>query len=310
MTLEVIRQRPRSRSEIDGLCGSLDVSIKAVTDLHVGWVQFRLGVSEEEVTAVLRRTGDWIKAVNELARSLKLDYQPFCECGGVPTIPGATVKGNVRSRIELGFREKDGRVRSCFVEAGGGRGSWRHQKIWEEVIRKQRPNQCEFKPQLGIDKVCLICDLFGTTSLAGLVRFSDFAGPDVILAEEDFDFNIKLKVAPKNSIFRGRIDFFNLKPEELGLLLLGMGMEGGAEGRPVLMGRLKYRHYDRIGQVKYGLERVRLSEISKGHLFGVVHPGEEVDGTKVAGELINRARDVYKDFQPVDEVKNLAEVRR
>jgi hypothetical protein len=307
--LEVVRQQPRRRSEVQGLCGSLGVSITTVTDLHVGWVQYRLGVREGETNAVLKRTGDWARAVEELAKGLRPDYQPFCECGGMPTIPGATVKGNVRSRIELGFREKMGKVRSCFVEAGRG-GSWRHQAIWADVIREQRPNQCKFDPRKGINKVCLVCDLFGTTSLAGLVKFSDFVGRDVVLEDRNFDFNMKLKVAPKGSVFRGRIDFFNLGPEELGLLLLGMGMQDGAEGRPVLMGRLKYRHHDRIGQVRYRLDTIRLSELSKGLLLEAVKPGEEVEGAKVAGGLIECARSKYEDFQVVDEVKKLAEAKR
>ena len=305
----VIRGPPRSRSKIEWLCGSLDVSITALTDLHIGWVQFRLGVKEGEATAVLKRTGDWRRAVEELAKGLKLDHQPFCECGGIPTIPGATAKGNVRSRIEFGFREKMGRVRSCFV-AGGGRGSWRHRAIWADVIREQRPDQCKFDPREGMDKVCLVCDLFGTTSLAGLVKFSDLVGRDTVLEDRNFDFNMKLKVAPKGSVFRGRIDFFNLRPEELGLLLLGMGMQDGAEGRPVLMGRLKYRHHDRIGQVRYRLDTIRLSELSKGLLLEAVKPGEEVEGAKVAGELIECARSKYEDFQVVDEVKKLAEAKR
>jgi hypothetical protein len=304
----VIRGPPRSRSEIKWLCGSLDVSITALTDLHIGWVQFRLGVKEGEATALLKRTGDWRRAVEELAKGLRLDYQPFCECGGIPTIPGATVKGNVRSRIELGFRETMGKVRSCFV-AGGGRGSWRHRAIWADVIREQRPDQCKFDPRERME-VCLVCDLFGTTSLAGLVKFSDFVGRDVVLEDRNFDFNMKLKVAPKGSVFRGRIDFFNLRPEELGLLLLGMGMQDGAEGRPVLMGRLKYRHYDRIGQVRYRLEKIRLSELSKESLPGIVYPVREVEGSQIVGKLIDLARSHYGDFQPVDEVKKLAEVKR
>jgi hypothetical protein len=305
----VIREAPRSRSRVEWFCGSLDVSITALKDLHIGWVQSRLGVKEGEATAMLERIGDWTRTVEELAKGLKLDYQPFCECGGMPTIPGATVKGNVRSRIELGFRENMGRVRSCFVEAGR-EGSWRHRAIWADVIREQRPNQCKFNPREGMDKVCLVCDLFGTTSLAGLVKFSDFMGRDTVIQDRDFEFNMKLRVAPKGSVFRGRIDFFNLRPEELGLLLLGMGMQNGAEGKPVLMGRLKYRYHDRIGQVKYRLETIRLSELSKDALLGVVRAGEEVEGAKVAGELIRCARNAYEDFQPIDEVERLTEAKR
>jgi hypothetical protein len=89
-----------------------------------------------------------------------------------------------------------------------------------------------------------------------------------------------------------------------------MGMQDGAEGRPVLMGRLKYRHHDRIGQVRYRLDTIRLSELSKGLLLEAVKPGEEVEGAKVAGGLIECARSKYEDFQVVDEVKKLAEAKR
>jgi CRISPR/Cas system CSM-associated protein Csm3 (group 7 of RAMP superfamily) len=301
------------------------VSIQVLNSLHVGWTQFRLDVPEDRIRCIVRsERGDLLSAVEEISQLLRLDYQPFCKCLNIPVIPGSTVKGNVRARIELSFRPRNGQVKSCFVEAGriDEKQQWRHIGIWGKREKRIVPGrrgkklagQCHFDPQRDeLQRVCLVCDLFGTTGLASLIRFSDFVGRGTELKEENFEFGLRLETAPANSVFCGKIYFFNLKPEELGLLLLGMGIESGVDGRPVLMGRLKYRDYNRIGQVKYRLDRLELSPLSKELTIEPrLSPGQGLEGEKlgvVATNLVKVAREKFgEELQPVDELEELKKI--
>jgi hypothetical protein len=303
----------------------MGVSIQVLNSLHVGWIQFRLDVPEDRIRSMVwNERGNLLGAVGTISELLRLDYQPFCKRLDAPVIPGSTVKGNVRARIELSFRPRNEQVRSCFVEAGkiNEKQHWRHIGIWgkreERIVpsgrRKELAGQCRFDPrQNELQCVCLVCDLFGTTGLAGLIRFSDFMGRGAELKGEDFEFGLKLETAPVNSVFSGKIDFFNLKPEELGLLLLGMGIESGVDGKPVLMGRLKYRNHNRIGQVKYRLDWLELSPLSKKLTIEPrLSPGQGLEGEKLgilATNLVRVAREKFgEELQPVDEVGELKKI--
>jgi len=286
--VEVIRNRPRDRGVFEGLVGILNILIETLTPLHITSPQMPLKVDEEHLRRVLERYG----GINESSVEevcFEEHYTPFLTSAGRPTIPGSSVKGNVRARLELSFRAVDGRVRSCFLMAGRltrppsrGRHGWRHHKLWGDVLMEER-KPCNF---LREGRVCLICDLFGAPGLKSLIDFSDFVGEEIELQPMELGMGVRILAAPRGSSFRGKITFRNLKPHELGLLLLGMGLKEGRVGGPRLLGRFKYRTH--LGRVRYVVEALTLSRYSTPLRFPSIEVG--------AGEEI-----VRKEINPIVE---------
>ena len=333
----VERRKPRDRGELRGLMGRVAVSIRACSRglndpvdsyLHVGSGVVRLVVDAEglrrQVAAARDRRG-LEKLVESLASTLQLDYAQFALVGGKLAIPGSSVKGNVRSRIELSFREKDGVVRSCLIRSTDhpltpperGREGWRHFRVWQETLAFDRGKPCDFTSEEGeMAGVCLVCDIFGTSGLLGLVEFSDFVGEDVSPVRVDLPTGEKLLAAPPGSAFRGWLSFRNLEAWELGLLLFGMGVRDSRRGRPVLLGKSKYRVQGKnvFGVVRYVVESLRLSPLSQElQAEGVaVKPGGGVDGDaldRVASGLVSLARSELGDeLLDIDEVARLEQL--
>jgi hypothetical protein len=117
-----------------------------------------------------------------------------------------------------------------------------------------------------------------------------------------------VEVAPQGSVCMGEIRFFNLSAAEIGLILLGMGIEKTREGRPVLMGRFKYRGY---GKVMYQLNGLKLSSLSTPIKVEkmTVGPEEEImnhdELDKLALLLADAAKKEFPDLETVDEVRRL-----
>lgn len=272
--VRVVRGPPRPRDCYSGLVGRLDVSIVAVSHINVSSTQFSLKVGEEGIRRMVEKVlgKPRRQVIEEIARILEADYTPFIHVGGRPTIPGSSVKGNVRSRIELSMKPRRGLIRSCFIktshkvrEPPEGSHGWRHWRIWKGSIEAERGVPCDYVKQRG-QGVCLVCDLFGTSGLAGLIEFGEFIGEKVELENLALDYGIKLVAAKPGSSFSGSITFKNLKPEELGLLLIGMRILEGPEGNFVLMGRLKYRKTVgtyKFGRIRYVMKSMTLSSISE-----------------------------------------------
>jgi CRISPR/Cas system CSM-associated protein Csm3 (group 7 of RAMP superfamily) len=324
LRVEVIRESPRPRDRITGLCGSIEASIRACAKrlndpfdsyLHVGTgtLRFKIGLSEGEMWSLLKRFGLERTAYlysQEIVKGIDFSQMPSSQ--DRPIIPGSTVKGNVRARLELSFRAIDGKVRVCFVraskpESAALRKAWRHRKIWGDVLRENRGPCCDHTKGRP---VCLLCDVFGATGLAGLVSFEDFTDRDVVLEQIEGEYGIKLMAAPPGSEFIGSIHFTNLREEELGLLMLGMGLDGSKEGRPVLLGRLRYVGKiggKTIGRVRYSIRRLVLSPLSQP--YQDLNPGSSAEGDildQLVGSLSSKARDIFgRELDLVDEVKAL-----
>lgn len=273
----VIRSEPRSREQLDGLIGSLSVDIVASSHLSVGSTQTVLKVNEEDINRLLKVCGGITKCAVESIR-FEEEYMPFNLTGDIPTIPGSSVKGNIRSRLELSFKARNGRVRSCFIRARRpipqpsiGAHGWRHFRIWGNVMLENRGLPCDFTKN---KQVCLLCDLFGTSGLKGLIEFSDFKGKDISLEPLNLEHGMRVLAASPNSEFNGNVIFYNLRAEELGLLFIGMGI-----GRQVLFGRFKYRKQlagYKFGRVEYRIKAIKLWRESKPLTVSglVIKPGE------------------------------------
>lgn len=334
--LRVKRDSPRPRDVIKDLAGRLRVSIRACSRnlgdpvdsyIHVGSGFIYLDVDLERFRSYVGRAksrAELERVLGEADLRMVRDYAAFSEAGRRLVIPGSTVKGNVRSRLELSFVPREGYVRSCLIRAAKqptrepprGAQGWRHFRIWSRSLSFAREGACDYSE--GEGGVCLICDLFGTAGLQGLIHFSDFVGVNIdytTLSPLDLPTGEKLEAAPPGSTFLGHVVFRNLRPAELGLLLYGMGLRSSREGKPVLLGKHKYRRYGVVlGVVRYVVEYLELSEFSEPlKVRGTtVAPGSGVTGAdldRLIELLVNTAREEFgEELLDVDEVGELERV--
>jgi len=334
--LKVVRGTPRPRDKIEHLSGRLSVKIRACSrsygDPLDSYVYIGSGLPSvtkdlDGFVSYVRKTRsreDLQRALMELGQKIVMDYEAFSVVGRKPVIPGSSVKGNVRSRLELSFLPKNGYIRSCMVRASKqptrqpspGMQGWRHFRIWSKTLSFAREEACDYSK--GVGSVCLICDLFGTTGLQALISFSDFVGDNIdceSLSPLELPDGEKLKAAPPGSTFSGHIEFRNIKPAELGLLIYGMGLRDSREGRPVLLGKHKYRRLGIVlGVVKYVIDSLRLAEFSKPLEVRDVKiaPGSEVSDAildKLVKSLIEIAQEEFKgELADIDEVEELERV--
>jgi hypothetical protein len=334
--VRVRRERPRARDEVIDLVGRVEVALRTCSRrlgdpvdsyLHVGTGFLQLSVDLSELRNYLGRAktrAELERALEEVEIKIVRDYSSFFTIGGKLVIPGSSIKGNVRSRIELSFVPKDGTVRSCLVRATRqpvsppprGTQGWRHFRIWSKALSFAREGPCDYSE--GEGGVCLVCDLFGTAGLQGLINFSDFVGVDVdraTLTYLDLPTGERLEVVPPGSTFLGCVEFRNLRPAELGLLLYGMGLRNSREGRPVLLGKHKYRRPGVVlGVVRYSVSSLELAELSKPLKVRdiTVAPGGKVSGDPLDGlieALISTAREEFEgELEDIDEVGELERI--
>ena len=299
--VEVIRYPPSDRTTCEGLAGRLEVSMVTASYLHIG-------SGREDIVRVVKG-----KPQGEIP--FEEGYITFASVGEHAVIPGSSVKGNIRARLELSFKNKNGKVRSCFLMASPfitepkvGQHGWRHYKIWGQVIKEDRGMSCDHT--MGAP-VCLTCNIFGTAGLRSLVEVSNFYGDRVSEEQLDLEYKTRLVAVPPNMHFRGSLTFHNLKPEELGLILLGMGLMESRVGRPVLLGRLKYRKQvdgRTFGRVRYELGGIRLSKHSQPLSIGervLMEPSsyEKDSLDNIVRDLIYHVLHTYKgELQIVQEV--------
>lgn len=292
----VIRNQPRPRNVYRNLTGILKVSINTESYLHVGsGIAHYEAPNPDEILKSLEKTG-WEKTIEAQAAKIGLDYLDMVIVDDKPCIPGSSVKGNVRSRIELSLTNNNGKTPSCFIKASPpqfarDRRAYRHRKVWGNVLDEDRGFPCDYTKS---QNVCMVCDMFGTAGLSGLVAFTDFVGEKVVLENVAGQHGLKLRIAPPKSVFRGSITFRNLEPHELGLLLHGLGIQQTATGKTVLLGRLKYVGNiggKPIGKIRYILESLTFSEFSEQFRNHV--RGKPITGT----ELENLVRDLVSEMK-------------
>ncbi len=294
--VEVVRGKPRDRSSWGRLAGSISVSIQVCSRglgdpfdsyLHVGSGNERLEVGgglAREAVKPERFTG-LVKQMSGLVSKGEMD---MTRAGGALVVPGSSVKGNLRSRIELSFKPVNGRVRSCFSRTTKPpvktpKIAWRHWRVWGDTLKEDRGLPCDY---IRDGEVCLVCDIFGAPALSSLVFFDDFVGEKVRPEVVDAGYGSRVIAAPPGSVFHGKVWFRNLAEEELGLLLFGMGVSSSPIGRPVLLGKFKYRGAvgnRSMGRVRYIVESISLSPISASLL--TLKPGEIARGSKLTETL-------------------------
>lgn len=156
-------------------------------------------------------------------------------------IPASAIKGAIRSRIEYKLSPEV----SCYsVEQQKLKPMKfyeRHLKFWGADVIKSR-GSCNFAED---GKVCVVCDLFGSPSLASRIYFSDLemTSGSVIRLQ---DLNVEV-VAPASE-FKSTVSIVNCDFLDLGLLFLGLELYSGS---PILLCAYKYRYNPHAGGSKY-----------------------------------------------------------
>jgi len=156
-------------------------------------------------------------------------------------IPGSTIKGMVRTRLELSIPN------ACYIVDMQSRD---YSQRYREIFKPDQRKRADRFPQ-----VCPVCDLLGNAGLASRVEFSDFTlGGDwidfVSIGSESYE------VVKKGGKFSGRVTFKVKSPEELGMILWGFGIRSGGN-KVVLLGRFKFQDR-RFGRVKFTVKSLRV----------------------------------------------------
>jgi len=240
--VEVAQAEPTPRDRLVGLLsGTMKLVAEAKSYIHIwsGRTKLRLRVPVGGITAeALER---------EAIRLVREDISEPAELpsyGERLAIPGSSLKGAIRSRLEFLFTPSpEGVVSSCFVvqepltlPPSPGQHGWRHYRIWSPATEEARPVACG-----SSEAACIICNIFGAPGLASKVFFGNLwlvGGQEEWVEELELDYGERVLAFKPGARFEGEFCFKGLKPEELGLLIIGMRLH---ESRPVLIGKNKYR---------------------------------------------------------------------
>ncbi|MGB9759667.1 MAG: RAMP superfamily CRISPR-associated protein [Brevinematia bacterium] len=163
-------------------------------------------------------------------------------------IPGSSIKGAARSRIEYKLKPtKLGNSLvsySCYITESPFLDKLfarNHLMFWGE-------DTSYFRSSCKVPNVCIVCDLFGTQSLASRVSFSDALLASSTSASLEFLKDLSIEAIKPNSKFILRVDAINLNFIELGLLFLGFEIFSGS---PILVGSFKYRYNPKVTKNLY-----------------------------------------------------------
>ncbi|AWR95457.1 RAMP superfamily CRISPR-associated protein [Acidianus brierleyi] len=196
--------------------------------------------------------GDVSKVINEFISSknpnldayFERDYVKFMSTEKGLVIPGNTVKGAIRSRLEL--------LMDCACyDSLGNRPSKSKSNRYISIYHPRRKNSDRFD-QYKSKYICYVCNLFGNAGLASRVNFSDLE-----FQEGKVDFvpikGTLYEVVRKGSIFKGNVILDNPQPHEIGMLLYGSGYRGQGKWKTLLLGRFKYEMKE-FGRIKFNIQ--------------------------------------------------------
>ncbi|BFH74743.1 RAMP superfamily CRISPR-associated protein [Sulfurisphaera javensis] len=163
---------------------------------------------------------------------------------GKIVIPGSTIKGMVRSRLELSIPG------SCYIV--DRRSDSPPSQTYIRIFKPDRNRRSdEFDPR-EYPNICPVCNLLGNMGLGSRVSFSDF----VMTSGKTTYVNVhgsEFEVVTRGSKFIGKVVYHSLTQEEIGMILYGFGFRKGTEGKVQLLGRFKFSDR-RFGRVKFMLK--------------------------------------------------------
>jgi len=335
---EVKRDAIRSRREINPLEGFIEAEIEVCSKekhgvesyLHIASGDIELEYDrnslESEINQILRQYGRiQPRDIDRLVKHMEIkNFMSFNKLKDITAgketlaIPGSSIKGNIRSRLELTLVPREGEAIACITyytylqrEPFKGTHGWRHYRIWREALKQPRGARCDATKQ---DKVCLVCNLFGAPGLASLINIGTFyqTSQDNRLKELK-QRGERILAAKPGTVFRGEIYFRGLHTHELGLLLIGMGQsEKGS--KIVLLGKHKYAPFagKLMGRIVYNITKVKITErctgddkISSGATY------EENNISNFIFTCLNAAQSEYGDYlHVINEHEKTIEVNR
>ena len=189
--------------------------------------------------------------------------QPIIKIGGVPVIPGSSIKGALRSITESIFSESD--IDVCIPEAS----------IPKTVKRRRR--QEDYARDLGRlppcdhsrGTVCPVCDIFGAASLSGRAMFLDARPESDIVpikrthvairrdtnAQSDGSL-MELEAIDEGAIFMGTIRIVNAEDWQIGAILRALEVL-----KLVGLGAKKTAGY---GEIDTSVEKIMLNTFADG----------------------------------------------
>jgi hypothetical protein len=214
-------------------------------------------------------------------------------------IPGSSIKGAVRSRIE--YKLKPTKVGDSFISYSCyiAESSFLNRLFAKNHLTFWGDDASYFRFSCNVPKVCVVCDLFGTQSLASRVSFSDALLTSPTSASLEFLKDLNIEAVKPNSKFNLRIDAINLNLVELGLLFLGFEIFSGS---PILIGSFKYRYNPKItkklyrGKFSFGLLKFNLVNFNEfiSNELSRMTTNELVEKTKE--ELLNSELSNFIDY--------------
>lgn len=248
--MRVYREKASDRIFFGSVHGILKLEVISESYLFVGSGKISFKIDENIVksieSAARESYENFLRKIEIVSSKISFDYKGLTYIGGRPAIPGSSVKGAVRSRLELLFHGINNIVPSCFIvqtrpprnKPARGTHGWRHYEIWGDVIFEPRDTCNATKAEYFRDiKVCPVCNMFGTSGLSSRVFFDDFYTGDENIEVLRMDFDDSVEAIKPGSVFNGSI-LVDLNPDEVGLLSIGMNL---LNGKPILIGYSKYR---------------------------------------------------------------------
>lgn len=246
----VVRRSFTPRDQLrNRLTGKLKVLFEAKGYVHVGSGSpaFK-GAPRSEAEAVVRRLLETGRPPSE-ATAVGPEPLGIVRYGDRPCIPGSTIKGLLRARLELGAKEYGGRIDSCLSVSGPplrtlpGRGShgWRHLEIWGTTVAQSWRERCD-PLSTGSYDLCVVCDLFGAPGVSARVMPENLCLERGEVKVLSLPYGERIEALSPGSVLSGYVAFTGLRLEEFGLLLLAIGMHRGGGSVPLLVGRHKYAY--------------------------------------------------------------------
>jgi len=297
--------------------GILYLEAKAEKPLHVGSGKTTFKVSHKTINKLKRARG-FYDVLRIMGEGVQIDYMEQLRYGSKVVIPGSTLKGLCRARIQLLSTSKENisftlepatRLKAPPLKHTFG---WRHFRLWSPATLEYRRLK---RGGLSIDR-----DIFGVQGIASRVFFGNLVAEGDCIDRYVLDHGEKLEVVKEGTVFKGELSFIGLRPEELGLVAIGLRLH---EDKPVLIGRSKYRRRESedgreiiIGRLSIKPIEYEFTWYSKPVLRKLNVDFEERDGwiilketerftRKIAEMAFNKFPELRKDF---DEIERLEEI--
>ncbi|MCD6514056.1 MAG: hypothetical protein J7L07_03955 [Candidatus Odinarchaeota archaeon] len=312
---QIIRSPPSNRGQIQI---SLSMKIKAHVHensfIHIGAGR-TLVMVPKELDNIVKKERVTIDDLRRISRQMRSDVEPTFKVNDKPIIPGSSLKGAIRSRVEYLFKSSPHDVPACFrvqsrqpITSRIKRRFWRHFLIWGEDVVSEVRQGCD--PKRG--DVCVVCDLFGAPGLLSKVFFGN-ALPinDVKLEVLTVRFGrgrlVKVEAIPPRSEFKFKMVVNGASLEQLGLLFLGMRVN---EGKPILIGKFKYREVEtnkgvfRFGRLILKIEKINAASFSRNAIEKEGMNFENVQ--KFVEKCVVIAKNKFKGYmRNIDETREL-----